>query len=520
MKFLSDGYNKIEGNNMKSGESYARLEKIFDRINNLEEAELYLKWDRSAMMPPGGARRRTEHISEIRLVIAEMLSQPEVEEWLDEVEAEKSSFDEWQQANIREMRRLWLHTSSIPADLAREFSSVCSKTESLWYNAKKSGNFNDVMPTFGRLVDVIKEMATIKSEKFNLTKYEVLYDIFEPNGSEENLDHIFGDLEVFLPEFIEKVKVYQNQKNNGMKPQKPRGFFSETSQKNLGMRLMEAVGFDFNHGRVDPVMHPFCGGAPEDLRITTRYDTGDFTKNLTAVMHEVGHAIYKSDLPEKWRTQPVGKARGQGIHESQSLMLERFIVYSKEFMDFAKPLFKEYLNADNSPEWSTENLCRCYRWVEPSYIRIEADEVTYPLHIILRYKLEKALIYDQITTKDVPEFFNTNMKKLLGITPRNDKEGCLQDIHWYAGDFGYFPTYSLGAINTAQLFKAILKDYPDIMERIKKGDFLTLMSWLRDKVHRRASLLLKNDLIQEVTGENLNINHYKEYLTQRYLGDA
>ena len=243
MKLLSDEHNKTKGNSMKSANAYENLEQLFERINNLEEAELYLKWDRSAMMPQGGAKRRAAHISEIRLVIAEMLSNQRVAEWLDEAEEGREGFDEWQIANLREMKRLWLHAASIPFDLTKAFSRACSKTESLWYNARKSGTYADVLPAFSELVMLLREMVEIKSEKFELTKYEVMHDLLEPNGSEKKLDNIFSDLESFLPSFIQKTREHQTQKFNGSKPKRPNGFFKESSQKALGVRLMETINF-------------------------------------------------------------------------------------------------------------------------------------------------------------------------------------------------------------------------------------------------------------------------------------
>jgi carboxypeptidase Taq len=517
---LEEDKNKMGGSKKSMGNksSYLRLEKLFDRLTNINDAILYLRWDRCTMMPEGGAKRRSEQVAELETLMSEFLTAPEVGDLIGEAGENQSVLDDWEKANLREMKRLWMHAASIPKETVTALSHINSKCEGKWYSARKDGSFKDVLPEFREVVKLTKEVATAKSEVFGLSKFDVLYDELEPGGASEKLDVVFGDLEKWLPEFILKVQDKQNREFGGIKPKRPRGPFPIASQKALGHRLMECVGFDFNHGRVDPVMHPFCGGAPEDLRITTHYDENDFAHNVTAIMHETGHAMYKFDLPARWRNQPVGRARGQGIHESQSLMLERLVTYSEEFLSFATPLFKEYLGADNSKEWNVDNLRRSYCWVEPTYIRIRADEVTYPCHVILRYKIEKALLEGELAPEDLPDAFNEEMRKLLGIVPRNDREGCLQDIHWYDGTWGYFPTYTIGAINSTQIFATIKKQIPDLMERIKNGDFITLMSWLNKNVHSRASFLSQDELMTEITGKPMDVNIYKDYLTKRYLG--
>lgn len=513
---------KFETNSTKSSlskglQAYNNLEKVFSRITNLGDAIRYLKWDRAAIMPEGGAKRRSEQIAELNIVISEILVEPQVKDFIAQAEEEAHLLNSWEKANLREMKRLWLHAYCIPKETVNDLSSACSKCESKWYQARKDGSFQDILPEFEDVLKVVREVSIAKAEAFGLSRFDALYDEMEPGGASERLDDVFEDLENWLPDFILKVQDKQNRDFGGIKATRPKGEFPIKNQKALGQKLMEAVGFNFNHGRVDAVMHPFCGGAPEDLRVTTHYNVKDFAANITAIMHETGHAMYNFDLPQKWRNQPVGRARGQGIHESQSLMLERIITYSKEFLTFAQPLFKEYLGADGSKEWSPENLHRSYCWVEPTYIRIRADEVTYPCHILLRYKIEKALLEGDLQAKDLPGAFNDKMLNLLGIVPRNDREGCLQDIHWYDGAWGYFPTYTIGAINSAQIFKKIKQDIPDIMQRVQKGDFISLMSWLNKNVHSKASYLSQDALMTDVTGEPMNVKHYKNYLTDRYL---
>ena len=251
---------------------------------------------------------------------------------------------------------------------------------------------------------------------------------------------------------------------------------------------MERLGFDFHHGRLDVSLHPFCGGTPDDVRITTRYDEADFRSALMGVMHETGHALYERGLPAAWRGLPVGDARGMMLHESQSLLIEMQVCRSRAFLAFAAPLLREAFGGDG-PAWRADNLYRYYTRVEPGFIRVEADEVTYPAHVILRYDLERAMIAGDLDPADLPGAWNDGMRKLLGITPPNDRLGCLQDIHWYDGAWGYFPTYTLGAMAAAQIFQAAVAAEPAIPDGIARGEFAPLVGWLRANVHGKGSLL-------------------------------
>ena len=281
--------------------------------------------------------------------------------------------------------------------------------------------------------------------------------------------------------------------------------------------MMEAVGFDFGHGRLDVSFHPFCGGVPEDVRITTRYDEADFLSGLMAVLHETGHAMYERGLPAKWRLQPVGEAGGMALHESQSLLIEMQAARSPAFIAFMAPLAREAFEAEG-PAWEVDNLIRHYHRVERGLIRVDADEVTYPLHVILRFRLERALIAGDLALDELPGAWNDGMESLLGVMPPDDSQGCLQDIHWYDGAWGYFPTYTLGALAAAQFFDAARRDLPEIPEALARGDFAPLMTWLREKVHGAAARLSSDALLEEATGRPLDPEVFKAHLRARYLG--
>ena len=280
---------------------------------------------------------------------------------------------------------------------------------------------------------------------------------------------------------------------------------------------MAALSFDFDHGRLDESLHPFSAGTPDDLRITTRYDEADFTSALMAVLHETGHALYERGLPARWRRQPVGRARGMDIHESQSLIVEMQACRSSAFLVYAAPLLRQAF-AGSGPAWEADNLHRLAIRVERGFIRVDADEVTYPAHVILRYELERDMIAGGLSVPDLPEAWNAGMERLLGATPPDDRRGCLQDIHWYDGAWGYFPLYTLGALTAAQMFAAARKADPGLGGAIAEGRFKPLLRWLEHNVHGLGSYLEADELIRRATGAPLGTEAFKAHLKERYLG--
>jgi carboxypeptidase Taq len=324
---------------------------------------------------------------------------------------------------------------------------------------------------------------------------------------------MFADLGRFLPGFLGQVM----ERQAALPPTaEPAGPFPIERQRELGVRFMERLGFDFNHGRLDVSLHPFCGGTPDDVRITTRYDESDFRPALMGVLHETGHALYERGLPANWRGQPVGEARGMTMHESQSLLIEMQVCRSRAFLRFAAPLVRDTLGGDG-PAWDEANLWRHYTLVRPGFIRVDADEVTYPAHVILRYRLERAMIAGDLAPADLPGAWNEGMRDLLGLTPPDDRLGCLQDIHWYDGAWGYFPTYTLGAIAAAQIFAAVMAADDRVGPGIGEGDFTPLIAWLKRHIHGKGSLVSTNDLLTEATGRPLDVGAFKDHLTRRYL---
>ncbi|RME04824.1 MAG: carboxypeptidase M32 [Planctomycetota bacterium] len=493
--------------------SYRRLEQHFAKIFQLRRAIHILQWDSATMMPPGAAEIRAKEIANLCVLNRELTASLQVAEWLAEAEEEKDSFSPWQQANIEEMKRRHLHAKATPPDVVERLTQATTACEMFWRTARAKNDFKGLLPYFQKVLKFIRLQAKAKAQALNKTPYDALLDHYEPGITSSEIDPIFQKVESFLPNLVQEVIHYQKKHLPALPLQ---GTFPLEKQRQLSLKIMEVLGFDFQHGRLDTSSHPFCGGTSDDVRITTRYNKKDFFPGLMGTIHETGHALYEFGLPKKWRFQPVGQARGMSLHESQSLLFERLACHSREFFRFLAPLVRKIFR-QKGKAWEAENLYRLGVRVRRSLIRVEADEVTYPLHIILRYKLEKAMVEGELEPSDLPLAWKDEMKKLLGIAPPNDRNGCMQDIHWMEGLFGYFPTYTLGAMTAAQLYEAAVRKHPQIPQEISKGDFSTLLTWLRKNVHSKASLLPTKVLIQNATGSPLSAKLFENYLRKRYL---
>jgi len=494
-------------------EAYLELERRFARIARLDDALGVLHWDFETTMPDGAATGRAETLATLGVLRHEHLVAPEVGDWLDAASDDRA-LDDWQAANLREMRRAWRHATAVPADLVEAASKARSHCEMVWRRAKEESDFGALLPSLTEVLTLTRRIAEAKGAAFGTDPYDALLDEFDPGSSAARIDPIFDDLAAFLPDFTERALAHQARRPA---PLRPEGHFPVDRQRGLARRLMEAIGFDFSRGRLDVSAHPFCGGGLGDVRVTTRYSESDFARSLMAVLHETGHAMYEMGLPEAWRAQPVGGDRGMAVHESQSLMIEMQAARSRAFLDFAAPLIRETFGGEGEA-WTADNLHRLYTRVERSLIRTEADEVTYPAHVILRYRLERRMIAGDLKLVDLPGAWNAGMAELVGVTPPNDALGCLQDIHWPGGGFGYFPTYTLGAMTAAQLFDAAGRADAEIEPAIGRGDFAPLMHWLRTHVHGVASVPESGDaLLEQATGRPLDPAFFKRHLERRYL---
>lgn len=492
--------------------TYRELEARFARLADLGAALAILGWDERTMMPAGASPGRAETNAGLRVLSHELLTGAELGELLARVDGEHNQLDEWQRANVAEMRWQRIHATAVPADLVHALALIESKTEMAWRSARPNNDFTSIRPLLEETVRLVRESAVAKAEALGLAPYDALMDQYDPGLRTAFVDPIFDAYAAFLPGFLDRV--LEKQARETVLP--IQGPFPIEQQRKLGLAAMRAVGFDFERGRLDESLHPFCGGAPGDVRITTRYDEKDFARSLLGVLHETGHAMYELGLPEAYRRQPVGEARGMTMHESQSLLVEMQACRSKEFLSWLVPQLRDAFGG-SGPAWSEDNLRRHLTRVQRSLIRVDADEVTYPAHVILRYRLERALLAGDLAVADLPGAWSDGLYGLLGVRPADDRTGCLQDIHWYGASFGYFPTYSLGAMTAAQLFGAAEAAEPNLRDDLARGDFRRLMGWLHRNVHALGRRFSTQELVERATGRALDPTIFQAHLQRRYL---
>jgi carboxypeptidase Taq len=499
--------------------SLARLERQFQRISHLQHVTAIMQWDEAVMMPAAAGDDRASALSALGVVVHEHLTAPEASDWLAAAEAEQSAgkLDPIQTANLREMGRVLRRASALPSSLVEASSRAQLRCEQAWRRQRADNDWQSFAPLLREVVDRKREAAAALSEALGVSRYDALLDEYEPFYSSAKIDVLFARLRAFLPGLIDGAIEKQQRQSYRV----PRGPFPRSAQEQLARKLMAAVGFDMAHGRLDTSHHPFCGGVSSDVRVTTRYDEQDFSSGMLGVLHETGHAKYEQGRPRQFIELPVGEPRSMAIHESQSLLSEMQISRTREFLGFAAPLiqqaFPDAFAAD--PEaFSPDNLVRLFTRVARSKIRVEADEVTYPCHVLVRYDIERALIDDKLDIDDIPDAWDQGMRELLGISTAGDyRDGCMQDVHWPGGAFGYFPTYTLGAMTAAQLFATLERELVDLRGEIGRGEFGGINAFLRERIWSQASLYTTDELMTRATGGPLDPRYFEEHLRRRYL---
>ncbi len=487
----------------------ARLE----RIGALGEAGSILQWDIATQMPAGGATARGEQLAALAAVQHTLLTDPAMADELSAAEA-LADLDPWQQANLAHARRHWQRAMAVPVDLIAARARAETACEQAWRRARADKSFATVRAQLEALMGVVREQAHALGDALNLSPYDALLDGFHAGGRQARIAPLFDMLVAELPPLIDAI--VERQASAPSRPL-PAGPVDPQRQKALALQLMGQLGFDFDHGRLDESAHPFCGGTPDDVRITMRIDPDNPLSCIMAVLHETGHALYERGLPVDWRRQPVGDANGMAIHESQSLLIEMQVARSRPFVRYLTNILAQsfgWIDQNDLFDALLANLMRVRR----SLIRVDADEATYPLHVAMRFRLESALVAGTLKVADLPDAWVAAQEDVLGITPTHDSEGCLQDIHWYGGAVGYFPTYTLGAITAAQLFQVASAALPDIETDLASGNLAPLIRWLGENVHSRGSLETPDALVARVTGRPPDPEALIDHLRARYLG--
>ncbi len=496
--------------------SYARLDELGKRLEAIEHAQAMLGVDEAVNMPVGGGEKRAEAMSVLAGLYHEMATAPQIADWIGAAAAEP--LDEMQRAALREFQRVHTNMTCLSPDFVRRQVAARVRSEQLWREVRPGGDWQAFLPAFEGVVNTAREEAALRAAALGLEPYDAMMEQYDPGNRAADITPVFAELKTFLKDFVPEALAHQQEKL-ARRPLKPfNAPFPIERQRALGLAMMEAIGFDFDHGRLDISHHPFCGGVPTDVRMTTRYTTTEFLSSLMGILHETGHGLYEQNLPDAWSHWPLGKARGMAIHESQSLFVEQQMARSPEFWEWAMPHVREHLGDDALAGWDVEDVLAHVHLIERGLIRVDADETTYPLHVILRYEIEKDLIEGRLAPRDVPEAWDAAMREYLGLsTIATPGDGPLQDVHWPSGAFGYFPSYTLGAMAAAQQWAALERAHPDVRQHMRDGRFVILNDWRREHIWSQASRWSTPELLERATGEKLDARHFTAHLRRRYL---
>jgi carboxypeptidase Taq len=490
--------------------AYKNLKLRFQEIGYLSSTSSLLGWDQETYLPKSGVAYRAKQNAYFSARIHDLATAPQVGDWLSVCEDHDFQENTAGAANVREWRRDYERATRLSTNLVAEFTETSSLALAAWQTARQADSFSQFAPHLDKLVSLSKQKADAWGYEEN--RYDALLEEYERGATASELDTLFSGLKKDIVQIahgaIEHAKSIPEDLLEGDYPIEQQQAFNQ--------EVAAAVGFDFNSGRIDTAAHPFCSGmAPGDTRLTTRYNTRDFTSSLFGVLHEAGHGMYEQGLPVDHYGSPAGESVSLGIHESQSRLWENHVGRSAEFWNHWLPRAAHYF--PHLSKLSPEQMTSAVNRAQCSHIRVESDEATYDLHVMLRFEIEKRLISGELDVADVPAAWNEEFKSLFDLDVRNDAEGCLQDIHWSIGAMGYFPTYSLGNLNASQLFAAALK-VDAIRDGLQSGTYLQLLSWLRKNVHEHGRQLLPDELMETVTGEPTRPDFHLAHLRERYLG--
>lgn len=490
-----------------SSNAYENLKQLGRELQLAGDAQALLSWDQEVLLPKKGISYRAEQMAWFSGLQHDRFTAPQVGEWISDAEGSVETQEE--KANLREWRHSYDRETRLPKRLVREFAETRVHAQSAWTEARQKADFSLFSGPLAKLIDLCREQAECWGYEAHL--YDALLDKFERGASTAKLTATLGSLREQLIPIVEAATSQPRFDRSRLA-----GPFPVEAQKALNREVAESIGFDFDAGRIDTAVHPFCSGmAPFDTRLTTRYDENDFCSSLFGVLHEAGHGLYEQGLPKDWRGQPIGNSVSLGIHESQSRLWENQVGRSLAFWERWIP--RAIHHFPQLAGLSAQDMFHAVNEAALSYIRVEADEVTYDLHILLRFELEKAIFSGELKVEDIPGEWNRRFESYFGLPVENDSNGCLQDIHWSMGIFGYFPTYSLGNINAAHLMKTAVGEDASIESQLEKGDYSGLLGWMRSHIHEKGSLYLPDDLIVEATGKPADASALVEHLQSRYI---
>ncbi|MEE3234135.1 MAG: carboxypeptidase M32 [Candidatus Latescibacterota bacterium] len=477
-------------------------------LADLKHAESLMGWDQETYMPPNGINMRARAQGSLSGLIHERLTETKFVRTVERLKDLELKGDE--AVNISRVARQLKRSVGIPRQLVIEMSETTSLGHEAWISARNESDFAVFRPWLEKIIDQKRQFADLIGYEGSI--YNALVDEYEPGATIESIMPLFEQLRLELVPLVDAIS------EKGIRP--AAGIldrvFDVSKQELLGRQIISDMGFDMKSGRLDVAIHPFCSGtSPDDVRLTTRYDKRWLPGSLFGSMHEAGHGLYEQGLPSDVKGDPVGQSISLGIHESQSRMWENMVGRSLAFWNYYFPQLQTIFPGV-ADDMDLDRFYRAINQVVPSFIRVEADEVTYNLHIIVRLELEVALFEQQLVVKDLPEAWNEKMDKYLGIVPKDDKYGVLQDVHWSLGHFGYFPTYTLGNLYSAQFFKQLCEDITDVFDQISQGQLIDVKKWLNENIHSYGSRLTADELVQQVTGRPLGVEDFTNYLKKKF----
>jgi carboxypeptidase Taq len=496
----------------KTPQAYQTLAATLREIALLSSAAGVLHWDERTQLPPAGAELRGGQLGLLARMVHEQLTSPKIGDLLAQVE----TLDEARDAEIdvavivREVRRDYDRARKLPASLVEEMARTEVLSQSAWVEARKKSEYPMFEPWLGKMLELKRQEAQCIG--YESTPYDALLDAYEPRETAAGIARVFEELRGPLVDLVGRI----TESSRKAPLEILERHYPAAKQEQLARDVASSIGYDFDAGRIDVSVHPFCTGlGPGDTRITTRYDEQFFGDAFFGTLHEVGHALYEQGLPKREHFGlPLAESVSLGIHESQSRLWENFVGRGPSFWRFYFPKVKQVFG-DVLGDVSEERWVFAVNDVRPSFIRVESDEATYNLHIMLRFDLEQALLVGDLSTSDLPGAWNEKMRQYLGITPPDDARGCLQDIHWSGGAIGYFPTYTLGNLYAAQFFEQARKDLGDLDGQLSRGEFTPLLEWLREKIHRHGKRYTAGELVRRVTGSQLSGKPLMEHLTRK-----
>jgi carboxypeptidase Taq len=499
----------------------ANYKKLMGKVKDLsvfQSTESIIHWDMETMMPPKAIKLRSQQLALLSSIEHKMSTDPEVGTLLEKIKRDQKydKLDGIQKRNVYLIKKNYDEQTKLPKDLVVEIAKQRAITVDTWKKAKADKSFSMFKPELEKLVELQKKAAEILMKvKGTATPYDALIDIFEPKMTAKAITRVFYELRDGLVSLLRKCKAAPKQLDTRILERR----VSTDMQRKIAKALAESVGYDVTSkesgGRIDETEHPFTTGYYDDVRITTHYYEDMFASSIFSVLHEAGHAMYEQGLKQEWMYQPVGSSCSSGFHESQSRFIENIIGRSREFWIYFLPKLKE-IAGKALADVNLNKFVQAINQVEPSKIRVEADEVTYSLHIIIRFNIERDLFADKITVKELPEIWNQSYKDYLGVKIENDSEGVMQDTHWASGLYGYFPSYALGNIYSGQILAAMEEDLPNWRKQIEKGKFTPVKNWLIESIHSYGNLYDPPELIRKITEKELDVKPYLSYLNEKY----